>query len=90
MKAFLFVLFHPRFWLMNDSYEKAFDTWLLHSLETSSFSDITSFRATINGRRLWIANYPYAAFSYLDSMRPSRYTIYKAHKQFIKDVMAGD
>ena len=71
------IIFSPSFWLMSNPYNKDWDEKLNELLLEYSFVNITEYRATLWTYDIWIANYPYAAFTYGD-MRPSRKTIIKA------------
>jgi hypothetical protein len=69
-------IINPRHWLRNNSTHKAWDKWLWESLNNYELEEVGTYRATINGQRVWISNYPYASGSFdgLDSFICSRAT----------------
>jgi hypothetical protein len=78
IKNILFTLTHPNYWIINGRYSKHLDSWILENIKIDpKFEAVDDYRATLNGKEFWIANYPYG-FS-LDNMgtRPSRLTISK-------------
>ncbi len=79
-------IFRPKFWLMNDSYDKDWDNEFNRLLYEHTFSDIDEHTAKLGDTEIWIANYPFACFRkrYADK-RPSRLTILRAKKQFDRD-----
>lgn len=83
------ILFHPSFWMMNESYCKEWDVAFNHLMDENTFKTISIFTAYLGSCEIWIANYPYAAFcprNYM-KLRPSRRTILRAHKKLIHDLI---
>ena len=93
----LFILFHPSFWILNNPYDKIWDREFMKLMSDYKFTDIDYYYATLGDKRLWIRNYPYASFvyTYYDKdinpfrkaceVRPSRWTIYQARQKLMKD-----
>jgi hypothetical protein len=79
------VLFSPSYWIMNNDYDREWDNELLEMMENPEIVD--SFYIRLNGKLLWITNWPYASLtsknkkrSWRDSgssetCRPSRATL---------------
>ena len=81
-----------RFWLMNNPYSREWNNQLNALLDSCVFEGgRPPYTANLGGVEIWIANYPYAAFSpynpHLD-VRPSRMTILRAHEHYLRDVLA--
>jgi hypothetical protein len=52
MKAFLFALFHPSYWIQPYKYSKNLDQWFLEGLSTGeSFTYINQYMTTLRGYR---------------------------------------
>jgi len=86
----VFLICHPSFLSMIRPYSKEWDELLNSLIEKHYFKEIDEIEATIDGVRVWIANHPHGSFTVLDRaldriVRPSRRTIYKAHKKLLKD-----
>lgn len=85
---FLFGLFAVGYWNMNYPYNKEYNDWCKEQLENNTNFDFCgSYRVRYGGKELWIENHPYASFTlYGNSLfkehRPSRYTIYRLHKEY--------
>lgn len=88
MKYFLKVLFTPSCWLQNYLYSSNWDKLLNELMETHTFTNVTEYTANLGNVRVWIENYPYAAFTPDRSIkvRPSRRTILKAYDKLVNDV----
>lgn len=88
MKYFLKVVFTPSCWLQIHPYSSIWDKQLNKLMETHTFTNVTGFTANLGNVRVWIENYPYAAFTPDRSMtvRPSRRTILKAYEKLVNDV----
>lgn len=107
MMDFLFSLFNPKFWLMLSDYDKDIDEWLLNAMKHYEIEDTREysksnriFEILIDGKILWISNYPYKCYTYRVlqdklygvsmtednylNIRPSRLTIYKFNKKVEK------
>lgn len=107
MMNFLFGLFNPKFWLMLSDYDKDIDEWLLNAMKHYEIEDTREYSASnrifeilIDGKILWISNYPYKCYTYRVlqdklygvgitednylNIRPSRLTIYKFNKKVEK------
>jgi len=54
-------IFSPEYWLFNSDYNKGWDDTILKILEDPKIERLDSHYITINGKTLWIANWPYAA-----------------------------
>jgi len=66
MKDFLRVLFTPSIWFRINGVSKGLDRWMVEALDNPVFSEVSRYTCKLNGKRIWIANYPYA-FGSLDS-----------------------
>lgn len=53
------VVINPVFWIQVGSQSKEWDKRLRNELENPSFSDVGKYTCKLNGRRIWISNYPY-------------------------------
>lgn len=106
MIAKLITLLNPSYWLMLEKYDKNVDEWLLNAMKhyqiILKYADSRKhvYEIIIDGKILWVANYPYSAFTYryletdmfgacltndcANSGRPSRATIYKFNKILTK------
>ena len=92
----LFILFHPSFWIMNYPFDKAWDRKFIKLMSDYKFTDINYYYAKLGNMRLGIQNYPYASFTLYDekennpfkkrlTVRPSRWTIYQARQKLRRD-----
>ena len=87
LKEILFVLTHPSFWLMNYTYSKIWDEELKRLISEYKFEYIDHYSAKIGRYEMWVANYPYAAFTCpFAYVRPKRYTIKLAYDKLISDL----
>jgi hypothetical protein len=84
VKDFLRVLFTPSCWIQNESYNAVWDFKLNALMKSHRFTNWDGYTARIGEIEVWVANHPYASFSYGGS-RPSRATILKAHDKLIID-----
>jgi hypothetical protein len=93
--GYLKILFSPRYWIMNEEYNKALDEHLNKLMDEHDFVDIDKHSAKIGGVIFWVANHPYASFTYYLSTRgrPSRLTLMRAWNKlsydFIKQLNKG-
>jgi len=85
----IFIIFHPSYWLMNDKYSKGWDKELNSLLRCYTFKNITSYSAYLGSTKIWIENHPYASFTKYklgqyhpdeSNVRPSRRTLKKAYE----------
>lgn len=67
IKYQLKALINPAHWLRNYRTHKGWDEWLWDSLNNCEISDIGTYRANVNGKSVWISNYPYASGSLDDN-----------------------
>lgn len=75
-------LFKPSFWSLHESYCEEWDRELNALLDHYCFINISTYTATLGGKHIWVANYPYSCFHEINkSVRPSRLTILRAKKQ---------
>jgi len=87
--SLLFIFFHPSYWLMNNPYSREWDHELVRLMNNLKFTEINAYHATIGDKKVWIANHPYASFTFSQNInpfehtvsRPSRWTIYIARKK---------
>jgi len=75
----------PRYWILNNPYNKKLDKYVNELLDKYEFTDISEYTAQLGPVKMWIANEPYAGMLpySLDSIkaRPSRLTIEKGYKK---------
>ena len=95
MKDFLWLLFHPPYWMMNCDYSKEWDEWLNAAMKKEKFRLLSDgFHARICGATIWIRNHPYDSFTAfikttqlwdnrftVTEVRPSRITIRNAMRK---------
>lgn len=90
------VLFKPRYWIMNDPVSKEWDSELNQLLDNHSFSfvsyrsdpdEIDTYNIMLGTNRLWIRNHPYASFVHTSmGRRAKRSTILKAEHKIKKEL----
>jgi hypothetical protein len=82
------ILMSPRWWIMNYSYNKRWDEELNELMSKYKFEEDGEHHIKLGSARLWISNYPYAAFTYHPnrSGRPSRLTILRAKRKMKHDL----
>ena len=79
----IWLAFHPSYWLQNYDYSSDWDKELNALLDAGEFEVIDEYTADICGIKVWITNEPYAVmrkYTLLgpQSHRPSRWTIRRA------------
>ena len=88
-------IFKPKYWIMNYGYSPKWDKELNELLDKHMFDKSTQdeWSVSIGNVRIWISldTYPYASFlpffgTQRGDFRPSKLTIRKAYKKFIKEV----
>ena len=86
-------IFKPRYWAMNFKYSSKWDKELNVLLDEHTFDESKDNGRTafLGGTLIWISNHPYASFLPFfgivrGKFRPSRLTIKKAYKKFIKEI----
>lgn len=99
-------IFKPKYWIMDNNYDASWDKKFCELAEAHDFmpehiNDPGEFGnktycALLGEYRVWVANYPYAFFSYCGKSnssanlalgaRPSRLTIDKYYKKLVKDL----
>lgn len=80
----VFTLAHPSHWIRLRSTNKCLDEFILEALKNPKFEPCGKYSIVLNGKRLWIENYPYS-FGHIykspDIMgMPSRRTVTKLKK----------
>jgi hypothetical protein len=86
----LYFIVRPRWWLMVGTYDERWDRKLNRLLDKYDFTEIGKHTAELNGREIWVSNYPYASMRehrglYTSNLLPSRKTILRAYKKLIED-----
>ncbi len=90
----LIFIFNPIWHIMLGKYDEKWDKEFNKLLSNYRFTEIGNHTANLNGKIIWIANYPYGCFeSNINNdnfggqsrLRPSRFTIIKAMRQLKKD-----
>jgi hypothetical protein len=87
---------NPSYWFMNDRFNSKWDKLLNELMDTYEFTNIDEHTAMLGDTMVWIANHPYASFTFygdntnphrlvLTDKRPSRYTIFKAKRKLDAD-----
>lgn len=76
---FIWVLFHPSFWLVQDAYNEGWDKALNEAIDNKAIvTKQGDCRVVLEGLEIWVANYPYAyGTNTVAGIRPSRRTINK-------------
>jgi hypothetical protein len=78
MKLFR-ILTTPSCWIRVNPINKALDAWVIEALKKPEFSEITLYTIVLNGKKLWVENYPYC-YGHLHSHQkyglPSRSTVF--------------
>lgn len=65
----------PNMWILVTRYSKGLDSFINKSLDSGHAPKrIDKYYAELNGRKLWVANYPYG-YAAVNDLRPSRLTI---------------
>jgi hypothetical protein len=91
-------IFKPKFWHMNEHYCKEWDVELKRLMSEHNFTDIENCTAKLDGRVIWVANYPYSSFMPYEpnnkdlnkdkhKYRPSRLTIKRAMEKLEHDMV---
>lgn len=74
------ILTTPRCWLRNHLTNKVLDEWMIEALKEPKFSNYGSFTIDLNGKTIWIENYPYGCGEVYGKAHlglPSRSTVFK-------------
>jgi len=53
------VITNPNYWIQTDSYNRVWDKMLRAELKNPIFESKDEYTIKLNGRMIWIANYPY-------------------------------
>jgi len=90
------IIFTPTCWLQNDPYSSEYDKSLRSALRNPKFSSEGNYTIVLNGKEIWISNYPYAygmphSLKYRSSgYRPSRRTIFWLRDAVIEYQLHGN
>ncbi|PHQ78909.1 MAG: hypothetical protein COB66_07915 [Coxiella sp. (in: Bacteria)] len=63
MKGFIYLLWvsvNPMFWVRNYRTGSHWDRSVLLNLQTPEFTELGDYTVKLNGKEIWIYNYPYA------------------------------
>lgn len=92
LKNAIFILFHPKYWLMLQSYNEALDRWVQQALLVPRFQKKGNgaYHVILNKKVFWVCNEPYGFELCSDSnwlntglnIRPSRRTVHKFYKAY--------
>lgn len=63
IKSYL-IYFNPKYWITSKHYDKELDCWLKNAIKHYNFEYVDEYFVKIDGKYLWIANYPYSVFYY--------------------------
>ena len=77
---FIKVLLTPTCWLRNSPTSRHWDASVLENLKSPEWSDLQKHTVKLNGKTIWISNYPYASCTDHRAIRefmPSRITVFK-------------
>jgi hypothetical protein len=77
IKNIIFTLISPKYWLMLKTYNKHCDEWCITALKSPKIEIISEHRAKLNGKEIWISNYPYGFEFCGTNVRPSRLMVYR-------------
>lgn len=90
MKDFIWLLFHPYYWFVSDSFtSKQFcnkwDTIINHLLDNYEFTEIRECTAKLGNFVIWTANHPYASFNeYSEENKKLLPKVKTRHRAFLK------
>ena len=75
----------PRCWARNYKTSQTLDSWLKRALLIPAITEIGQHTCKVDGKLLWIENYPYA-YGNLRNIRrlPSRGTVFMLHDELLK------
>jgi len=81
--------FHPRFWIMNNPYNKEYDKKLNEMLDKYELEDVGRYTGKLGNKTLWLSNYPYSygtlyEESLYGGMRASRMTILRLREKHLE------
>lgn len=79
MMDFLFRLFHPSCWFMNEPYSKSWDGFVLRAIASGDVENCNAYTAKVGGKTVWVGNFPYAygtPYPYPGNVRPSARTVF--------------
>lgn len=78
----------PKCWLQLYDYSPEWDAELNRLMRSHKFTKIGAYSASIGGREVWIANYPYASFTLNQhEIRPARATILRARGKLMAELL---
>lgn len=78
MKLFR-ILITPGCWMRSRPTNKVLDAWMIQALKKPEFSKLSEYSVFLNGKKIWIKNYPYAfgnLYDYGNWGLPSRSTVF--------------
>ena len=78
--SLLRILTTPSCWTRIRATNKVLDAWMIEALKNPEFSQLTAHSVFLNGKHIWITNYPYCygyLYSHQDLGLPSRTTVFK-------------
>ena len=70
------VIFTQYCWIQVDQYSPEYDRWIRSSLKNPVFKYSSAYYIFLNGKKIWIKNYPYG-YGTIHSGRPSRRTMFR-------------
>jgi hypothetical protein len=86
---FIYFFIRVDFWLMNERVSPVWDKQLNELMKEHTFFSFRTCIVKLGNYEIWVANYPYAAFTchYPEiAGRPKRLTILRARKKLKKDI----
>lgn len=92
----IYFIINPKWWLMNDPYDKSWDKKINELLDTHLIKLDPQYTARIGNNCIWVSNYPYAYGSSYNNFigstnhRPSRYTIWRIRKRIKLDSISKE
>lgn len=66
LKFVLTMMFSPLSWMNLHKYNKEYDEWFVNAIDKHEFKWLNPYVVMIDGKVLWIANYPYSCFHVLE------------------------
>lgn len=93
----LVIVFNPKYWGMNYSYNYRWDIELNRLMENNNFVFKSKHESMLGGITMWVENHPYASFTMpkknnqhifdFAGGRPSRLTIIRAKRKWKYDLL---
>jgi len=83
----------PMCWIRTSGTNRIWDRAIRHELKNPKFTNYDRYTVELNGKQIWVANYPYASFTdYATSSKgmPSRRTVFMFNDALTKASIDGN